>query len=178
MKTIWQLNNCSSSKVATLHLSRLRGTVKNQGKTTIYFRTITHNYDYWITHIFENTFDISVEPSCRKHAWVPKKVSFFRYLSCTNMIALFEPFCLIWNEYHLLRELFRAYLILNVYSRRYGRVPTRKRAYSSVKIAFFIRIFGAFNQIMKQPATFLFFFRIPRWFSIVITWKFKQTNLG
>ena len=31
----------------------------------------------------------------------------------------------------------------------------------SAEIAFFIRIFGSFDQIMKQPTPFLIFFSIP-----------------
>jgi len=46
-----------------------------------------------------------------------------------------------------------------------GKVTRRSRQFCSAhsaKIAFYIRIFGAFNQIMIQPAMFLFFFSIPR----------------
>jgi len=49
---------------------------------------------------------------------------------------------------------------------------------SSVKIAFFNRFFGAFNQFTKQPTTFLFFFSIPRRFSVVKTRKITQKFFG
>jgi len=45
------------------------------------------------------------------------------------------------------------------------------------KYRIFIRIFGAFKQIMKEPAMFLFWFSIPRWIPIVISWKLKNTFL-
>jgi len=47
----------------------------------------------------------------------------------------------------------------------------------SAKIAFYIRIFVAFDEIMKQRVTFLITFSIPRLISIVITWKFKNKFL-
>jgi len=48
----------------------------------------------------------------------------------------------------------------------------------SVKIAFFIRIFGKLNEIMQQPTALLFFFSIPLRISIKKTRKFKSFFSG
>jgi len=58
------------------------------------------------------------------------------------------------------------------------RSDTKACSADSAKIAFHIRVLGAFNQIMQQPAPFLFFFNIPRWISIIKKRKFINFYLA
>jgi len=64
-------------------------------------------------------------------------------------------------------------MILNVHPGRWQGSDTKACSAYAAKIAFYIRIFVAFGQIIKQRVMFLFTLSIPRWFAIVITQKFK-----
>jgi len=62
------------------------------------------------------------------------------------------------RNHHIFRELFGADMIQNVHPDRWQSSDPKACSARSAKIAFFIRIFGALNQIMRLQATFSFFF--------------------
>jgi len=88
----------------------------------------------WVSQQLERWFlrDVDCGESGQKthQCGYSKKISCRDKLvnSCTDQwAALLKPFRLVWNEYHLLRELCSACLIQNVHP-GHGRVPTRKLA--------------------------------------------------
>ena len=131
------------------------------------------------THLWQKC--LPVKPLCRNHACdytLKRLVLRLTFGDINGQLSLRGPFVwfktsIIFLERCLVRIWFEIFIPED------GRVPTWKFAQLiRRKIVFYIHIFGEFNQIMKQPATVLFFFIVPQWFAIRICWKFKQKIFG